>query len=269
MMVTVDFAIKRYKKLYGRILYLTLLIVNSISILICLRSTREYRGMVVGLGFFTSLIIFLILIFILHKKWKKWAFNNVDNLIELKRRMLQDKKFITSRDFNHKVTTEKMINEYLIDNEFIDDPKIPEETNIYYSKSKSSFNVVLMALFVIGGIYLLIQTDKWIIGLVGLLLGVFGIIESLKNKSNSKPQIVISNKGIKSDNLKFYSWDDIKDEYIEKDFDTKNNITNYFLNYTYTDGYVHLNIEDLDIDDETLSNLLFVYRRRFQRDKWK
>jgi hypothetical protein len=180
-------------------------------------------------------------------KWRLWAFDNVRNVHELKKRAIQEKliwadnSIFEKTEIRTRTDKEKLIslqNKFKQDDLFQDDLTIQTETIIYYSKGRNYLEMIFMLLLVGVGIYLLVKTDSYILGLVLTLLGAYQSFKEYKEATNTEPQIILNEKGIKTINTDFYSWNEIENEEVVSQVLGKN--TNHFLTYDHPDGAEYL-----------------------------
>ncbi|MGV3559794.1 hypothetical protein [Larkinella arboricola] len=202
-------------------------------------------------------------------KWRLWAFDNVRNVHELKKRAIQEKLIWADNSIFEKTEIrtatdkEKLIyleNNFKQDDLFQDDLTVSNETVIYYSKGKNFVEMVVMLGCLGIGIYLLLKTDNYIIGSILSIVGGYFSYKKYKEATNIEPQIIINDKGIKTISTDFYSWKEIKNEEVVSEGSGKH--THYYLTYDYPDGAEHLQIDDYDTDIRNLNKLLILYRGR-------
>ena len=113
------------------------------------------------------------------------------------------------------------------------------------------------------GIYLLLKTEKYFIVSILSIVGVYFSYKEYKEATNTEPQIIINDKGIKTISTDFYSWNDIENEEVISEGTGKH--THYYLTYDYPDGAEHLKIDDYDTDLRSLNKLLILYRGRSKK----
>ena len=226
-----------------------------------------------GLFSVVGVVLFVILFTIpLSKIWRFWAFSRVENVHELKKRLilLGDisetdilfKKIENSTEFEMKYW--KLRLKFAQEDIFEDDETIPEETLLYYSKPLSITLIVFsIYIFALGSIFLLFAVDAKIY--IGALFGVLLIILAVflgyrlgyKKLKNREPQLTLNSKGISTNKNGFHKWEEIKKCHITVMID------NVELRYTHSRGNEKINIRELNIKNGIrLSKLLMVYRER-------
>jgi len=202
-------------------------------------------------------------------KWRVWAFENVRNVHELKKRAIQEKLISADSSIFEKteIRTAKdkerlrlLAHKFEQDDLFQDDLTIANETTIYYSKGKNLIEMVGMLGCLGVGIYLLTKTDSYIFGSILSIVGVYGGFKEYKEATNTDPQIIINDKGIKTISTDFYDWNDIENEEVVSEGSGKH--IHYYLIYNHPFGAEHLQIDDYDTDQRSLNKLLILYRGR-------
>jgi hypothetical protein len=204
-------------------------------------------------------------------KWKLWAFENVRNVRELKKRAVQEKLIwgdnsifekTEIRNSGEKQKLSLLQQKFNAEDEFTEDLTVPNETIIYYSKGKNLFEMAIMLGCLGIGLYLLIKTDSYILGTALTLIGGYFAFKEYKEATNITPQIIINNEGIQTVSTKFYEWKDIKNE--EAIIHGSNNC---YLTYKHPQGTEHLQIDGYATDFKNLNKLLILYRGRNRKMK--
>jgi hypothetical protein len=218
-----------------------------------------------GLGFCLSWLWWSIKI----TKWRIWAFENVRNVHELQKRAIQEKliwsenSLLSKTEIRSKIDNERLNllkTKFEKEDLFEDDLSTPHETIIYYSKEGNYIEMVIMLLLMGFGIYLLIQTDNYIIGTIFSILGAYFSINEYRQATDTNPQIIINDKGIWTISTEFYEWSDIENEEVINNGLSNNNYC--YLFYEHPNGMEFLQIEDFETDQRSLNKLLIVYRGR-------
>lgn len=99
---------------------------------------------------------------------------------------------------------------------FNDDPQVPAETVVYYSKVKKYLSLLFYLPILGFGIVVLCFHDNstfmyiWGIFLILLSVGLFYI--TIKDAFNSKPQLIMNNEGMSTAEASFHPWKFIKNE---------------------------------------------------------
>ena len=200
--------------------------------------------------------------------WIFWAFSRVENVHELKKRLISLgeiteksillKRIENSTEYDRKYW--KLRLKFAQEHIFVDDETIPEETVIYdlnqKTKSKVHIMSVLILLLFAGGIFLIASAVDAKMD-IGVLCGVFLIILAIfflcfvfrRYKKYSKPHLILNSKGIISNKAGFHKWEEIW-FYI---------ISNGSLIYKHSRGGENIKFAYNEIK---LSKLLWVYRER-------
>lgn len=205
-------------------------------------------------------------------KWRIWAFDNVRNVHELKKRAVQEKLIWSDnsifekteiRTSNDKEKLSALQNKFKQDDLFQDDLTVADETVIYYSKGKNFVEMVVMLGCLGVGIYLLLKSDSYILGSILSIVGVYFSFKEYKEATNKQPQIIINDKGIQTISTDFYNWTDIENEEVISEGSGKH--THYYLTYNHPNGAEHLQIDDYETDQRSLNKLLILYRGRSKK----
>lgn len=207
-------------------------------------------------------------------KWRIWAFENVRNVHELKKRAIREKliwkdghffektEIRSSRD---KAKWDWLQEKFKREDVFQDDLTVANETTVYYSRSKGLFGMAMMLVPLGVGIYLVISSDNYVLGIVVAAIGAFVSFRSFKVASDKQPQIIISYKGIETISTGFYSWDEIMNEEVSSEGSGSD--TRYYLKYDHLHGSERLLIDEYDTDQRKLTSLLILYRGRYEKSK--
>ncbi len=151
---------------------------------------------------------------------------------------------------------------------FDDDPTVPDETVIYYSRAKLIFQVSIFV-FLLGLMtFAIIRAGSeapavYLLGLLILPLLLFIIYLRAKELRNTSPQIILNASGIQIEDQPLASWKNINDEQIVKVVSGKSATT--YLQFNKSSGeQVRKDIDDLAISRKKLAKLLSVYRARYE-----
>jgi hypothetical protein len=265
---TVEYAIKKGKWLIdypAKTILFTSLIIGII-----LQSQNIITGWIIIpvtyiLPFFLACFYWCITI----TKWRIWAFKNVRNVHELKKRAVQERLIGSDNSIYEKfeIKSRQDQNEWeLLKSKFDkadifqNDLSISKQTIIYYSKIKNLFQMLLGISCIVIGIYLSSDSKNIIFGILILVLGVYLSYKEFREAFNTTPQIILNEKGIETINTKFYNWESIQKEEVIRDGFGKN--THYYLVYDYPNGKEYLKIDDYNTNMKILNKLLILYRGR-------
>ncbi|NVK52198.1 MAG: hypothetical protein HWD85_04630 [Flavobacteriaceae bacterium] len=265
--ITVDKAIKRGHLIVN--LPVMLLMIGFPALFAYLFSLNIIPnwGIVVGflIGFLSAWLYWSYKI----TKWRLWAFENVRNVHELKKRAIQegliwkDNKWYERTEIQSDSDKRKwkdLERKFEKKDEYKEDYSIPLKTTIYFSKSKNIYELIIMLLCFGFGIFLLSTSDSYIFGSILTLVGGYFSIKEFRQVINTKPQIIIDNKGIKTITTEFKNWSEIHDEDVIIEGSGKNR--EFYLVYDFLSGSEYLKIDDYNTNQKQLLNILRTYRIR-------
>lgn len=219
-------------------------------------------------GFVLSWIVWSFMI----TKWRLWAFENVRNVHELKKRAIQEKLIWNDgkwfekteiRTSSDKLKLKELEKKFQKKDIHQEDYSIPISTTIFYSKTTNFIEMGVMLLCFGLGIYLLFTSDGYIRGALFTTIGGYFAFKEYKQATNTKPQIEIDNNGIKTINTTFKSWKEIKHEEVVYEISGKR--SNTFLTYEFKGGYEKIQTDDYTVTPKELENLLRTYRIRYRK----
>lgn len=272
---SIDNAIKKGHQMITR--PMLIICCATFGIFLYLNSFFE-KHLITGL-FFVFLMLFSMVLFpfiyrgFVLPKWKIWAFKNVRNVHELKKRAIQEdilfekQNFLTRIEFSSKkdVSEWKLIKgKFDQEDIFIDVPTIPEKTIIFYSKKKNIGALIIMAICIWLSITVIMASKSDFASIVLTLL-FFGIgtyfgYDFFKYYLNTKPQIILTKEGIKTVTTKFEKWNEIKSEKVISEKKGKKH--NFYLTYEHPNGIEKLRINRLTTNQVKLEKLMQIYRGR-------
>lgn len=207
-------------------------------------------------------------------RWRLWAFDKVHNVHELYKRAITehliwpDGSWATKTEIWTKEQREQWVS---IQSRFSepdvleDDYTVPAETSICFSRSRNLAEMTLMLLLAGFGIYLIVADINLFFGIVMVAIGVIFAIRELKQATNTKPQIVLNQKGITTVLHGFEAWHDIIDADVI--LERRGKSQHACMVYTTKSGRSKVSIEDLETTRQQLFHLLRVYRGRAMRKK--
>lgn len=208
-------------------------------------------------------------------EWKIWAFENVRNVHELKRKAIQnnliwkdDSWFNKTEIINYeqKQKLKLLERKFLEKDVYHDDITVPKETLIHYSKAAIAFGIVFGVLFLSVGVYVLMENSKDYYYLFFLGLGLYFFYTSIPKLINNQPQISINSKGIQFYKSSLMEWEFIDNEYVDMRRSGKH--VNYYLVFNYRNNHQEYHIDELAITPEKLEQLMRVYRVRFEKSNF-
>lgn len=224
----------------------------------------------IGGGFIAGWIYWSFMI----TRWRIWAFDNVRNVHELKKKAIKAKLIWPDdsvfnkteiRTAEQKEKWEQLQEKFKKEDVFVDNLEVPSETVIHYSKGKNFFEMSFMLLMTLVGIYLLSTEKNLYTGVFLVAIGGFLTFREYRQATNTTAQITLNEKGIETYKTGFYSWDQVENEDVINRSSGKNSST--YLVYDHPEGTEELMIDDYDTNLRDLSNLLSIYRGRFEKKK--
>lgn len=216
-------------------------------------------------GFITIIIITFLLGNKLISKWKLFAFDNVRNVHELRKRAIQESLLYPNSSFMEKMEF-KSLNEQRKWNEIqlkfeqedvmSENREIRKEIKIYYSIKKTLYksigNLIITCFF----LFLTIENEFSFIAIVFTIGAFLLFISKFKKLINRKPQLIINEKGIKEKTNEIMKWKDIENEQIIANA----NRSSLFL--IYNNDKKIINIRDFGISKCYLKEIIETNRIR-------
>ena len=266
--ISVDTAIEKAKR---TILYPSLGILIGIPLILCVLAELDIiQSWLVLIGFICSTLISILFWSFTITNWKIWAYENVRNLHELKRRAIQEKlsyeddSFYLKLEFKSQRQKEKL--KYLekrFENKdlFSDDNEIPTETIISFSKNGRS----LIMYSGLGSLALISLTLSILFNIYGIILSILFVLFIYlftKNKIKAQWQITLNENGIQTLNTNFYEWNKVKNEIVTEEGSSK--YREYYLTYEHPTGIEKLRIDITEISNIRLEKLMRIYRGRYE-----
>ena len=203
-------------------------------------------------------------------KWRIWAFENVRNVHELKTRAVKEKLIWEDGSFFERTEIRTAADKKRLlaiqptfeqEDIFNDEPDIPSETSIYYSKTNSFVEIVVAIAAISYGVYMIPRHGNVIYITGALAIGIFMGYGAFKKNFTTDAQIILNELGMETKEAGFYSWRDITGEDVIKE--GYGEYSKYYLIYAYPDGEVKLEIKDFATNQRELDKLLRIYRGRY------
>jgi hypothetical protein len=269
--ITVDQAIKRGHR---TITYPVWFIVfGGFAAGLCLSILKLVPFWVAPLSLFFSFLPAWLYWSVFITKWRLWAFENVRNVHELKKRAIREKLIWTDGSFfekteirnsNEKELWEKLLIKFDQEDLFVDDPTVPLETKIYFSKFNVYSEIVIRGIILLGGGSMLLNNNSPILGLLLIAVIIYSLPKSIKKAKRIKsPQIILTREGMETSSVGYYDWSEINHE--EEIYEGNGKNRKQILVYSCPSGLVELVIDDLNTDIKKLNDLLIIYRGRFKK----
>ncbi|PJJ79251.1 hypothetical protein [Mucilaginibacter auburnensis] len=211
-------------------------------------------------------------------RWKLWAFNNVDNVHELKIAAVQANLCPAYGTFMDKIQIQsakereqwrKLQDRFDFPDIFKDDSTIPSVTEVFYSKMNSAVYILFGLLFlgIGGGIeYLVIKNNgdftSQLIPFVIVIAAICYIVINIKRMLKKQPEMVLDNQGLTTPGTGFLNWDLIFNEKVTRTDRGKRGIL-YTFSFQYPGGLVNIDVSDFNVNKARLERLIRVYKGRF------
>jgi hypothetical protein len=205
--------------------------------------------------------------------WKIWAYENVRNVHELKRKAIERNLIWSDGSWFEK--TERKSQEqrrklkylekkFLIEDVYFDNLAIPKETKIYYSKP-SQFFLLIMGLGFNCLVFWLYLTTEKLEGYSYFLvpIGIWLIFSSVKKLLTKNPQLVLNDTGITISNNETFSWFSISNENIISKQHGKHR--SQYLSFNSNRQLFEIQIDELGISSKKIEKLIRVYRVRYKK----
>lgn len=206
-------------------------------------------------------------------KWKVWAFENVRNVHELKRKAIQnnliwkDESWLNKTEiinYEQKQKLKYLEKRFIEKDVYYDDSTVPKETIIKFSKGGIAFGLLFGSAAIAFPMYLFLDGDSNYFYLIFIIVGGLLLYNSIKRIMAKEASIIINSLGIKLAKIEFMSWNSISDDVVEPRNSGKNK--SYYLNFMYHGENFDIQIDDLDTTVEKLEKLLHVYRVRYEKN---
>ncbi|MGY3211819.1 hypothetical protein [Mucilaginibacter sp. HD30] len=211
-------------------------------------------------------------------RWKLWAFDNVDDVHELKIMATEAHlcpAYGTVMDKLQFQSTEEreqwrnLQDRFNFRSAFKDDPDIPARIEVFYSKLHLIINILFALLFVaIGSVieHLTIKhdgpTSLKIIAAVIALVPTFLVFRSVQRMIKKQPELVLDNQGLYSEQTGFLNWDLIFNEKVTRVDQGKRGVK-FTFSFQHPGGIVNIDISDFNISKGRLERLVRVYKGRY------
>ncbi|RFZ92905.1 hypothetical protein D0C36_16060 [Mucilaginibacter conchicola] len=211
-------------------------------------------------------------------RWKLWAFDNVDNVHELKIAAVNANLCPAYGTFMDRIQIQsdwerkqwrKLLERFDFPDIFKDDPAIPYKTEVFYSKVRLTLYILFGLLFVgigCGLEYLAIKHNGdlslKLIAPVIAIVAIYAMVIHMKRMLKKQPELVLENQGLTTHETGFLNWDEIYNEKVTRTDRGKRGIL-YTFNFQHPGGMASIDISDLNISKARLERLIRVYQGRF------
>ncbi|EDP97911.1 hypothetical protein U8527_18130 [Kordia algicida OT-1] len=278
--ISVNKAIKRGHLMVNVPVTITLIGCPALAFYLSKQNLIPSWGIAVGfvIGFLVAWLIWSYMI----TKWRIWAFENVRNVHELKKRAVQEKLIWEDgsmfekteiRNWEDKQKLKKLERKFEKEDVYREDHNLPPKTEIYYSKTHNYVELSVSLLLIGVGSFLLFGSaeNSPFYGGALFAFGLYSLVKYLIKVSNTKPHIIIDANGIQTKNVAFKDWSVISEEEVLQE--GYGNTSKSFLGYCYHHGNEHdyfyekIEINELNVDTQMLENILRTYRIRYTKNK--
>lgn len=201
-------------------------------------------------------------------RWRIWAFSNVRNIHELRRKAVNEKIIHPQGSWFEKTEVKTQLQKQILrelerrfkENDiYYDDPAIPDLATICYSKWKAWWEITIGVALIIFGAYILTgsNNDKSIYpALFIFAIAIWICISGIRKLRNRKPVLLINDIGIKIKEAHILTWGHI--DYYDIDYQSKV----LYLNIYHDRGTEKIEIDSLAISRRRLQYLLDIYYKR-------
>ncbi|MGX7688159.1 hypothetical protein ACWA1C_13430 [Flectobacillus roseus] len=269
-LVTVDEAIAKGHRMVNYPVFVIMIGISGLTLYLGSQNFIPEWG--IPVGFILSFGLAWLWWSIMITRWRLWAFDTVRNVHELKKRAVQEKliwadnSIFEKTEIRRKADKEKwasLQHKFKKDDLFQDDLTIPNETIIYYSKFGNFIEMAGMLGCLGLGIFLIVEMDSYIFGSIISIIGAYSSVKEYKEATNTEPQIILNEMGIKTISTDFYKWSEIKKEEVISRGHGKD--TKYYLTFYHPNGIEYLPIDDYETDQRNLNKLLILYLGRSKK----
>ncbi len=267
---TVDKAIKRGHLIVNVPVFTA--IIGCPTLALYLSKQNLIPGWIIGIAFLIGFILAWLIWSFMITKWRIWAFENVRNVHELKKRAIQEKLIWNDgnifekteiRNTKDKSKLKKLEKKFKQEDEYREDYALPPEMEIHYSKTYSYIELGVSILIIAVGIYFFTKGEikQYILGAIMTGIGLYGTIKEFRKALDRKPKIIIDSKGIQTKNVEFKNWSNIESEEVVQEGYGKS--AKSYLTYFYDeDEFEKIEIDSLNVTHRELENIIRTYRIR-------
>ena len=268
--ITVDKAIKRGHLIVNAPVFIA--IIGCPALALYLSKQNLIPGWGIGIAFLIGFVLAWLIWSFMITKWRIWAFQNVRNVHELKKRAIQEKLIWNDgnifekteiRNTEDKSELKKLEKKFEQEDEYREDYSLPPEMEIHYSKVYNYVELGVSILMIGAGIYFFTQgeTKQYILGAIMTGIGLYSTIKEFRKALDTKPKIIIDSKGIQTKNVEFKNWSNVESEEVVQEGFGKS--AKSYLTYFYDeDKFEKIEIDSLNVTHRELENLIRTYRIR-------
>lgn len=226
----------------------------------------------IGIGFVLGFVIAWLVWSFMVTKWRIWAFENVRNVHELKKRAIQEKLIWNDgnifekteiRNSEDKSRLKKLEKKFEQEDEYREDHSLPLKMEIHYSKAYNYVELGVSILIIGVGIYFFTKADikQYILGAIMSGIGLYSTIKEFRKTLDTKPKIIIDSRGIETKNVEFKNWSSIKSEEVIQEGYGKS-AKSYLIYFYDEEEFEKIEIDSLNVPHRELENIIRTYRIR-------
>lgn len=226
----------------------------------------------IGIGFVLGFVIAWLVWSFMVTKWRIWAFENVRNVHELKKRAIQEKLIWNDgnifekteiRNSEDKSRLKKLEKKFEQEDEYREDHSLPLKMEIHYSKAYNYVELGVSILIIGVGIYFFTKADikQYILGAIISGIGLYSTIKEFRKALDTKPKIIIDSRGIQTKNVEFKNWSSIKSEEVIQEGYGKS-AKSYLIYFYDEEEFEKIEIDSLNVTHRELENIIRTYRIR-------
>lgn len=226
----------------------------------------------IGIGFVLSFVVAWLVWSFMVTKWRIWAFENVRNVHELKKRAIQEKLIWNDgnifekteiRNSEDKSRLKKLEKKFEQEDEYREDHSLPLKMEIHYSKAYNYVELGVSILIIGVGIYFFTKADikQYILGAIISGIGLYSTIKEFRKALDTKPKIIIDSRGIQTKNVEFKNWSSIKSEEVIQEGYGKS-AKSYLIYFYDEEEFEKIEIDSLNVTHRELENIIRTYRIR-------
>ncbi|MHA3047819.1 hypothetical protein JSO59_010755 [Riemerella anatipestifer] len=272
--ITVDKAIKRGHLIVNVPVFIA--IFGCPALALYLSEQNLIPGWGIGIGFLIGFALAWLIWSFMITKWRIWAFENVRNVHELKKRAIQEKLIWNDgsifekteiRNTEDKSRLKKLEKKFEQADEYKEDYSLPHKMEIYYSKAYNYIELGVSILIIGVGIYFFVRGEikQYILGAIMTGIGLYSTIKEFRKALDRTPKIIIDSKGIQTKNVEFKNWSNIESEEVVQEGYGKS--TKSYLTYFYDDDkFEKIEIDSLNVTHRELENIIRTYRIRYNKN---
>ncbi|WP_136668689.1 hypothetical protein [Flavobacterium sp. H122] len=204
-------------------------------------------------------------------KWKIWAYENVRNVHELKRKAIRynlihsDNSWLNKTEIindHQRQRLEQLEKKFQIEDIYHDDPSIPSEIRVSYSKWKALANFIVFGVVVLLG-FALKYEGKIAFGWVIIIVGAYFMYKNARKLFLMTALFKMNDNGITTPEFGCLTWDLVPYCYVEQRGLGKHS-EEYFTFFAKGKGSHEILLDKTNISMEKLEDCIRVYRIRFQ-----